>query len=80
MKDEGIDHVDFMKLDVEGSEGEILAGPGFGNVADKIDTIVMETHSWGVRPPQQIKDALTNRGFKVVQIPNDASIFVATRL
>lgn len=80
MKDEGIDHVDFMKLDVEGSEGEILAGVGFGNVADKIDTIVMETHSWGIRPLQQIKDALTNRGFKIEQIPNDASIFVATRL
>jgi len=80
LKDEKIDHVDFMKLDVEGSEGEILAGPGFGNVADKIDTIVLETHSWGIRPPQQVKDSLTNRGFKIEQIPNDATLFVATRL
>lgn len=80
LKDEKIDHVDFMKLDVEGSEGEILAGSGFGNVADKIDTIVMETHSWGIRPLQQIKDALVNRGYKIEQIPNDATLFVATRL
>lgn len=78
-KDEGLDKVDLLKLDCEGSEGEILAGPGFGNVADRIKTIVMETHNWGVRPLQQVKDALTNRGFKVEQIPGDATLFAATR-
>ena len=79
LRDENIDHVDFLKLDCEGSEGEILSGVAFKNVAEKIDTIVMETHSWGIRPLQQVKDALVNRGFKIEPIPGDATLFAATR-
>jgi len=77
LKEEKIDHVDLLKLDCEGSEGEILGGKAFANVADKIDTIVLETHDWGLRPRQQVIDSLTNRGFKVQQIPHDAHLFVA---
>lgn len=74
-----IDHVDLLKLDVEGSEVEIFSSEGFTKVASKIDTIVTETHSWNGRHPNQIKDALENNGFKVKAIPNDASLLVAIR-
>lgn len=74
-----IDHVDFMKLDIEGSEAEVLASESFRNVAPKIDTILMELHSWTGRHPNQVKEALKNAGFTVSTVPNDAEILVAKR-
>ena len=76
-KEEKIDHVDLLKLDCEGSEGEILGGKPFTKVADKIDTIVMEYHSFSIRPLNQVLDSLKNRGFRVSQTPHDAQLFVA---
>lgn len=79
-KEEKIDHIDLLKLDVEGVEYEILGGEGFANVADKIDTIVLEVHLYSGRNPQQIIDSLEGLGFMVQRIPNDALLFVATRV
>lgn len=74
-----IDHVDILKLDVEGSEAEILASGGFSKVADKIDLIIGEQHAWMGRNPQQFIDALEDRGFKYQEINNDAKLFVAVK-
>ena len=76
---EKIEHVDFMKLDVEGSEVEVLSSEGFRKVAPKIDLIVLEIHAWNGRHPNQVKDALRGNGFTVDQIPNDANILVAKK-
>ena len=78
-KEQNIDHVDLMKIDVEGTEFEILAGEGFRKVADKIDVVIGETHSWANRHPNQLKESLKNNGFQVQSIPNDADLFVATK-
>jgi FkbM family methyltransferase len=75
-----IKHVDFIKLDIEGSEFEVLGGEGFAKVADKIDTIVGEIHSWAGINYNQIRDSLEQRGFRYRDIKADASIFVAERL
>lgn len=74
-----IKKVDLMKLDIEGAEAEVFGGDGFANVADKIDTIVYETHAWMNRHPNQIKFSLEQRGFVVERIPNDAQLWVARR-
>ena len=74
-----IDHVDIMKIDVEGSEAEILASGGFGKVADKVDLIIGESHAWMGRHPQQMIDALEDRGFHYQEIKNDAHLFVASK-
>ena len=74
---EKIEHVDFMKLDVEGSEYEILGHSSFSEVAPKIDSLLIETHAWAGRHPNQIKESLKNRGFIVEQIVNDAALFYA---
>ena len=74
-----IEHCDLMKLDVEGSEVEILASEGFGKVAPKIDTILVEVHAWNGRHPNQIKDALENNGFDIKPVPNDATLLVGTK-
>lgn len=76
-KEEKIGHVDFLKLDVEGVEYEILGSDSFSNVSDKIDNMIVEVHSYSGRHPQQIVDALNLRGFEVVQIPNQALLFFA---
>lgn len=41
MKDEGIDHVDLLKIDIEGGENVVFSGD-FDSVKDKIDYIVGE--------------------------------------
>lgn len=74
-----IEHIDFMKLDVEGSETEIISSSSFKNISDKIDTIVAEVHAWSGRNPNQIIDALKMRGFNISQLPSDATIIVAKR-
>jgi len=76
-RDQNIEHVNFMKLDVEGSEYEILGHSSFSEVADKIDSMLIEAHSWAGRHPNQLKESLKNRGFVVEQILNDASLFYA---
>ena len=78
-KEYKIDHVDFLKLDVEGSEFEILGGNAFKEVAPKIDTIVGEMHSWVHRNYNQIKDALEMNGYDVTFFKRDASLFSAIR-
>jgi FkbM family methyltransferase len=78
-EDEGIEKCEILKLDVEGSEVEILSSEGFGIVAPKIDLIVGEIHSWTGRNPNQIKDVLDVNGFKLEYIPNDANIFIAKK-
>lgn len=78
-EDEKIEHVDLMKIDVEGSEIEIFSSNSFRKVAPKIDCIVGETHDWSGRHPNQLRDALKSNGFIIETIPNDATLFVARK-
>lgn len=79
-EEEKIEHVDLMKIDCEGSEVEIISGIGFKKVANKIDTIICEIHSWSGRHRNQINDAFKSNGFDLQQIPNDADLIVARRI
>lgn len=75
-----IEHVDLMKMDIEGSEVEVLSHASFKKVADKIDTILVERHAWSGRHPNQIVEALKNAGFTVENIPAGADLIVAKRV
>lgn len=79
MEDEKIDHVDFMKLDCEGTEMEICSSEGFRKVAPKIDSMLIEKHSWSGRNSHQLDEALKKAGFKVKTLATDADIIVAER-
>jgi len=79
IKDNKIKKIDFMKLDIEGSEGEVLGHSSFSRIADKIQTMVVELHAWNGLHPNQIAEYLRLRGFEVKQIPNDANLILATR-
>ena len=78
-EEQKIDHVDLMKLDVEGSEFEILGSTDFKNVSDKIKTILVERHSWSGRNPSQLEDTLRMRGYKIEKLPHDADLLIATK-
>ena len=78
-EDYKIEHVNLMKLDIEGSEHEVLSHPTFKKVAGKIDTIIVERHQWSGRHPNQLNEALKNAGFTVETIPNQADLLVAKR-
>ncbi len=75
----GLKRVDFMKLDVEGAEQYILGGTDFIEASKKINSLVMENHSWNGRHPNQIKEALKNNGYKVQTIANDANLLYAIK-
>jgi len=75
----GIKHADFMKLDIEGSETDVIGGGGFEQVADKIDSLVFEWHTWTNTNPNLVVNALKDYGFDVVRIPGDATLFGAKR-
>jgi FkbM family methyltransferase len=79
MKEQNIEHVDLLKLDVEGVEYEILCGDSFANVASKIDIVVCEIHSYSGRNPNQITDALKMNGYEVQLVPHDATLIIARR-
>lgn len=79
IKEYKIEQVDLMKLDVEGSEVEIVSSDSFKNVADKIKLMIIERHAWSGRNPNQLTDALKMRGFFVEPITAEADIVVARR-
>jgi FkbM family methyltransferase len=74
--DNEIEYVDFVKMDVEGAEGMILASEGFANVVDKIGAIEIEFHSgdW-----LQWVDFFLKRGFVWKQYPTEATVILFTR-
>lgn len=78
-EEQKIKRVDLLKLDIEGTETELVSSGTFRKVASKIDCIVGETHSFSGRHPNQLRDALKSNGFNLEVIPNDASLFVARR-
>lgn len=78
-KEQKIEHIDLMKIDCEGVEYEILCGDGFANVADKIDRVIGEVHTFSGRNPNQIKETLENKGFKFKWHEHDAQLFEATK-
>ena len=76
-KENGIDHVDLMKLDIEGAEYLVLKGEGFLNVKDKIDVIVAELHY-----PQAALGLVAYMygiGFGAKRIPTEADVVVFSK-
>lgn len=79
-KDNNITKIDFMKLDVEGAEAQIIGSEGFEKVASKIKTIVLEYHAWSGVNPSQIVNTLIDYGYQVKPLKTDATLFACTRL
>jgi len=64
-KENNIDHVDVMKMDIEGAEYVVLPSDSFSQVAFKIDFIIGETHFEGKKGfPDVVSLILKDYGFK----------------
>jgi FkbM family methyltransferase len=68
MQDEGINHVDVLKIDIEGNEDVVFKTQDFKDVAPKIDFIIGE-HLGGVR------NELLAEGFKEKQDKHGNTVF-----
>lgn len=79
MSQQRIEHVDFLKMDIEGSEFEVMMGEGFKNVADKIDALVVELHSWAGVNYALLVNHLKDLGFELEQMPTEATVFAGRR-
>lgn len=60
-----IDHLDLLKLDVEGFECEIIASDEFKKWAPKIKTICFEYHNWAKCELSQFINMLKDLGYEV---------------
>ena len=69
MKEQGIEHVDLLKMDTEGAEYIIFPSDGFEQVAGKIDAIVGEAHYVHKLIPEYIPLILNEFGFKTEFLP-----------
>lgn len=70
----GIKHVNFMKLDVERSELDIVKGHGFRDAEPLIDNIEMELHFKNQR--DEILDALQSYGFSARNVKTAVEMFI----
>lgn len=76
MREQGIERVDVLKLDVEGAEHAIVAEESFADVAPRIGSILMECHYLDVRPTlERIRDL----GFRDLVHPFGPKSIVAFR-
>ncbi len=78
---EGIEHIDLLKFDCEGSESSILTSKGFEIIAPKIDVIVGEWHNWTAMSREMFRNTFTDLGFDFKWLSNtDASVYTAIHL
>jgi FkbM family methyltransferase len=67
MEDNKIEHIDLLKIDIEGGEYEIFASKEFEEVKDKIDCIIGESH-FCIATPESIEGLL--KDFTVKFLPH----------
>ena len=76
-----IDTVDFLKMDLEGFESEVIASESFRKVAHRFKVIVGEWHSWGAMGKGAFMDCFDSLGFQFNWLGNtEATVFSAVRL
>ena len=63
--DNNIDHIDFLKIDCEGSEFEILKSDP--SILQKVSKLVMECHPYGNETVDGMMELLESNGFKVIR-------------
>lgn len=74
-----IEHVDLLKVDIEGTEVELFSHSSFKNISDKVDVIITERHSWTDRHPKQLELALKDAGFRIEKAATSADVIIARK-
>ena len=74
VKEEKIEHIDFMKMDIEGSECEVIGSKSFENITPILDAFLVEYHEWSGVNVQQLVTTIRDYGYMVELIPSQAVI------
>ena len=73
-----VSQIDFMKLDPEGAEGDIINSESFAKVCPQIKVIVGELHAWSSLNKEQFKAKFESLGYKFTWISeSDVHIYSA---
>lgn len=76
-----LDHIDLLKLDVEGFESKVINSDSFKEYASKIKVIVGEWHQWDSQNQGMFAQSLRDYGYTFNWLPNmKASVFTAVRV
>jgi FkbM family methyltransferase len=75
-KENKLDEVDFLKMDIEGAEDQVLESPGFAKVAPKIKAMIVEYHNGGW---ERLHELVTNMGFQSQREATDTVNFLYWR-
>lgn len=81
MKREGIDKIDLLKFDIEGSESKVIASESFKRIAPKIKVICGEWHNWTEMGKDAFANAFRDLGYSFTwRMDTQASVFEAVRV
>ena len=80
VKQEKIDHINFIKCDIEGSEDKLFTSESFKKVVPIVDTMIYEWHTWGSSNPNTLNAGLISLGFKTIKkLPCEATVFACMK-
>lgn len=80
-KREGIEQLDLLKFDVEGSESKVITSPSFIKMAPRIKAIVGEHHNWDTQNQGQFMNTFRDLGYDFHWVQGtDAAVFTAVRI
>jgi FkbM family methyltransferase len=80
VKQEKIEHINFIKCDIEGFEDKLLCSDSFRAIAPITDTIVYEWHQWSNSNPNIINAGLKDMGYRAFRrLPVEAYVFACTK-
>jgi len=80
VKQEKIEHIDLIKMDIEGTESEIFTSESFKNIVPITDCMVYEWHTWNISNPNVINHGLMEYGFeKIIKLNTQATVFACTK-
>lgn len=76
-----LDHIDLLKMDLEGAESEVISSDEFRRVMPKIKTIVGEYHSWSAMGKANFTTTMVDLGWNFRWLSmSEASLFSAVHI
>jgi FkbM family methyltransferase len=81
MQEQGIEKVDLLKLDCEGSESKVISSKEFQECASKIKVIVGEWHAWTEMSKDLFANTFRDLGYNFRWLGGtEAAVFTAVRI
>ena len=80
VKEQKIEHIDFAKVDIEGTESKLFTSESFKNIVPILDCMVYEYHTWDASNPSILNHGLLELGFRTIkQLSSQATVFACMK-